>query len=100
MTNMQSLRARIGVVAGTLKRIALRVLVVLFGTWHWQAPSWLLWSRRQSTRGWQFATAGRSRVATVVITILAVAAGVAWYVTRPTPHYVPYTVTPPGLTEY
>ena len=28
------------------------------------------------------------------------AGGYAWYVTRPKPHYVTYTVTEPGLTEY
>src|SRR5262245_7851548 len=100
MTTIQSLVSRVRVVGRVLRRAFLWLLVAVVGRLEWQAPPWLAWSSRHSARGWRFATANRTRIATLGVTLLAGAGAVAWYVTRPTPHYVTYTVTPPGLTEY
>ena len=97
---MQSLLVRLRAAGSFLKDHAGRALVALFGRLEWHAPDWLLWSGRHSARGWRIATASRARVATLLAALVAVGGGVWWYVTRPTPHYVHYTVTPPGLTEW
>ena len=83
-----------------LQRTALRWLVALVGRWEWQAPAWLPWVGRQSVRGWRRATATRARAATLAAVVMTVAGAGVWWFTRPTPHYVSYLVTPPGLTEY
>src|SRR5262245_17133126 len=100
MTTMQSLLARLRAALNFLERHAGRALVALFGRLEWHAPGWLLWSGRHSARGWRFATANRARVASLAAALVAVGGSVWWYVTRPTPHYVKYAVTPPGLTEW
>jgi len=100
MTRIQSLLLGAGRAWTFLQRNALRWLVALVGRWEWQAPAWLPWVGTQSVRGWRRATATRARAATVAAAVLAVAAASVWWSTRPTPHYVTYAVSPPGLTEY
>ena len=100
MTRIQSLLLGAGRVRIYLQRIALRWLVALVGRWEWQAPAWLPWVGRQSALGWRRATATRARTATLAAAVLAITGASVWWFTRPTPHYVTYSVTPPGLTEY
>ena len=100
MTRIRSFLLRAGSVWAMLQRTALRWLVALVGRWEWQAPAWLAWVRRQSVRGWRHTTATRARAATLAAVVIAVAGAGVWWFTRPTPHYVSYSVTPPGLTEY
>ena len=100
MTRIQAFVLRLVTLWRFLQRHAARLLIAVFGTWAWQAPPWLPWIGRHSTRGWRYATATRARAAMVAAAVLAAAGAVAWYVTRPTPHYVLYSVTPPALTEY
>ncbi len=87
-------------VLAMLYRTALRWLVTLVGRLEWQAPAWLQWVGRRSVRGWRRTTATRARAATLAAVVIAVAGAGVWWFTRPTPHYVSYSVTPPGLTEY
>ena len=100
MTRIRSLLLRAGSVWAILERTALRWLVALVGRWEWQAPAWLPWVGRQSVRGWRRTTATRARAATLAAVVITVAGAGVWWFTRPTPHYVSYSVTPPGLTEY
>ena len=100
MTRTQSLLLGAGRVPIYLQRNAVRWLVALVGRWEWQAPAWLPWVGRQSALGWRRATATRARTATLAAAVLAIAGASVWWFTRPTPHYVTYSVTPPGLTEY
>lgn len=100
MTRIQRLISRLVTVWRFLQRHAARLLVAVFGSWAWQAPPWLPWLWRQTARGWRYATATRARAATFAIALFAAAGAVTWYATRPTPHYVLYAVTSPGLTEY
>jgi hypothetical protein len=100
MTRIQSLLLGAGRAWTFLRRNALRWLVALVGRWEWQPPAWLPWAGRQSVRGWRRATATRARAATVAAAVIAVAGASVWWFTRPTPHYVTFSVSPPGLTEY
>ena len=100
MTRIRSLLLRAGSVWAVLQRTALRWLVALVGRWQWQAPAWLGWVGQQSVRGWRRTMKTRARVATLAAVVITVAGAGVWWFTRPTPHYVSYSVTPPGLTEY
>jgi hypothetical protein len=81
-----------------LKRVLGRVNLI--GRWQWQAPAWLAWLGGRTARGWRYLAADRSRLAIALVLVIASAGGYAWYATRPTPHYVSYVVSAPGLTEY
>ena len=100
MTRIQSLLMRSREARISVQRNVVRWLVALVGRWEWQAPAWLPWVGRRSVRGWRRATATRARAATLAAAVLAIAAASVWWFTRPTPHYVTYSVSPPGLTEY
>ena len=100
MTRIQSLRAGTRRVWNFLEHHGSRWLVALVGRWKWQAPPWLPWVGRHSLRTWRNATATRARAAALLTAIIAVAGSGVWWFTRPTPHYVTYSVSPPGLTEY
>jgi alpha-2-macroglobulin len=100
MTRIRSLLLRAGSVWAAFQHTALRWLVALVGRWEWQAPAWLPWVGRQLGGGWRRATATRARAATLGAVVMTVAGAGAWWLTRPTPQYVSYSVTPPGLTEY
>src|SRR5262245_33513824 len=91
----------------TLRRLGRDILFViswisahLIGHIKWQAPDWLNWLRRQSNVTWRYFAADRKRSAALLLGVLALGIGTVWYLKRPTPHYVTYTVTPPALTEY
>jgi uncharacterized protein YfaS (alpha-2-macroglobulin family) len=89
------------VTAGRLSARSIQwLLVALIGRWHWQPPGWIAVGAGQSRRGWRYVVARPARAAIAAAVILSAAAALAWYATRPRPHYVTYTVTPPGLTEY
>ena len=100
MTRIHALISRVGKVWNLLQRHALRWLVAVVGRWDWQAPAWLPWVGKHSRRGWRNATATRARAAALAAAVLAVAGAGVWWYTRPTPVYVTYSVSPPGLTEY
>src|SRR5262245_54280373 len=76
------------------------VLVFLFGRWKWEAPPWLAWIGAQLARAGRWLAARPARAAALALTAILIIGGTAWYRTRPKPHYVTYTVTEPGLTEY
>ncbi len=77
-----------------------RLLVAVFGHWHWEAPAWIRITGKHAARGRRH-LATHPRTATL-LALLLVAVGYAyyWYGTRPKPHYIAYTVDAPGLTEY
>ncbi len=83
-----------------LKRVVSAVLVAIFGRWNWQLPAWLEWLSAKVTRAWRALVAKPARAIAAALIVLLSGAALAWYVTRPKPHYVTYVVTPPGLTEY
>src|SRR5207253_7037317 len=72
----------------------------VIGRWQWQPPAWLTGVRDQVARGWNYFAAEGKRVAALVLILGVAAAGTLWYLNRPIPHYVTYSVTPPPLTEY
>src|SRR5262245_32537455 len=72
----------------------------LIGHVEWQAPNWLTWSGRQRARVFRYFAADRRRAIVPLVAILAAGGGLLWYLNRPIPHYVTYTVVPPALTEY
>jgi penicillin-binding protein 1C len=73
---------------------------MVFGRWRWQSPGWLGWLGRHAARSWRYLIAKPIRAASFVVVLAAAGGALAWYLTRPTPEYVDYTVVPPGLTEY
>jgi uncharacterized protein YfaS (alpha-2-macroglobulin family) len=72
----------------------------LFGHWQWESPAWIKWVGAQFAVFRRFLAADRKRAAALVVLLVAVGGASAWYVTRPKPDYVAYTVTPPPLTTY
>jgi uncharacterized protein YfaS (alpha-2-macroglobulin family) len=58
------------------------------------------WLGARAVLAWRYLIADWKRAAAVPVSLIAIVAGVHWYRTRPVPHYVEYTVTPPGLTVY
>ena len=75
-------------------------LTVLFGRWKWEAPPWLAWIGARVARGRRWLAAHRLQAGAIALALAVGAGGYAWYLTRPKPHYVTYSVTEPGLTEY
>src|SRR5262249_25142843 len=83
-------------IAATTKQISASIL----GRWTWEVPPWLrIAAERVAATG----RALRRRPffpAALGLALIAFGVGFAWYLSRPTPHYVTFTVTDPGLTEY
>src|SRR5262245_48976067 len=100
MAWLRSIASGIGVAGGFLWRNLKRLAVGVFGQWEWHAPAWAWCTASQSRRSWLYLKTNPRHAGVVAAAVLAMAGGLVWYVTRPTPHYVTYTVTPPSLTEY
>lgn len=81
-------------------RSLLSSLVIVFGRWNWHAPGWLVWMDGRTRTGWRFVTADPRRASAAAALIAAAGAGYVWYASRPTPHYVAYSVHSPALTTY
>src|SRR2546426_8643793 len=75
-------------------------LVRLVGRGHWEPPVWLGAAGTHIARGWRWLPAKPARAALVAAAVLATGGAAYWYATRPKPHYVRFTVAPPGLTAY
>jgi alpha-2-macroglobulin len=97
---LRTLAAGTRVVVGLLWRGLSRFATGVFGRCEWHAPAWLSWTSARSRRSWQYLKANPKHGAAVAAAAVAALGGLVWYITRPTPHYVTYEVTPPGLTEY
>ena len=72
----------------------------VIGQWEWQPPAWIGWSGSRIAQGWRYIVSDVKRAAAFVLAFVAVWGWFIWYVTRPVPHYVTFTATAPGLTEY
>jgi uncharacterized protein YfaS (alpha-2-macroglobulin family) len=83
-----------------MRMLVRRILASVFGRWTWQAPPWLAWIGRTIARAGRALVAHPLRAGLLALTILIAGGATAWYLTRPKPHYVTYTVAEPGLTEY
>ena len=70
------------------------------GRWEWQPPSWLGWIGRRLAQAGRYIAADARRAVIVLLVLVGAIGGWVWYKSRPVPHYVTYTVTAPGLTEY
>src|ERR1041385_3253125 len=75
-------------------------LAGLIGSVHWNPPPWFTRVKAALASVWRALSATRTRGLITVATLLAVAAGSYWYVTRPQPHYVTFDVSDPPLTTY
>ena len=70
------------------------------GHWEWQPPYWLIWFGQHLLRGWRYLVADAKRVAIVLLVLFSAIGGWVWYRSRPVPHYVAFTISAPGLTDY
>lgn len=77
-----------------------RLSTPVVGHWDWQPPSWPLRIAGGLACGWRYLAADAKRAAIALLVLVGVIGGSVWYKGRPVPHYVTYTVTAPGLTEY
>jgi uncharacterized protein YfaS (alpha-2-macroglobulin family) len=82
-----------------LARIA-GIFVMLFGRWRWEAPTWIVETKRYLMGGWRYLAADRRRAAFAATILLASLGVYIWYVTRPQPHYVACSIIAPELTTY
>src|SRR5579872_1517590 len=71
-----------------------------FGNWQWQPPAWVSSIHRALTRAGRYLAADIKRTAFLLLALVAAIGGWIWYRSGPKPHYVEYSITPPGLTEY
>jgi uncharacterized protein YfaS (alpha-2-macroglobulin family) len=78
----------------------LRAATALFGYWHWQPPAWLGWTGRQIAESWRSFAADARRLVIGAVVLMTLLGAAIWYLSRPVPHYVTYTLTAPALTEY
>ena len=76
------------------------LLQQMFGRWRWEAPTWLRATGSQGAAGWRYLRSHQAASIAGGILLAALGGGAIWYLTRPTPHYVTYVVTAPGLTAY
>ena len=80
------------------------LFVVLFGTFHWQAPVWWRWFADRLRAGTALARGHRTAsLAVLAVALVMVAAawfGWLWYRHLPEPHRVDYSVEAPALTVY
>jgi Big-like domain-containing protein len=83
-----------------LKKTLPPLWVAIVGRWNWQAPRWITWTGGQLTRGQRYLAANPKRAAATLFVVLSLASALVWYVNLPKPHYVTYSVSAPGLTEY
>ncbi len=72
----------------------------IFGTWRWEAPAWSDRLRKELTRSRRYLAAHPRYAAVLAGGLLLAVGGAYWWYTRPTPHYVTYTIAEPGLTTY
>ncbi|HEY1340505.1 MAG TPA: hypothetical protein VGF59_23495, partial [Bryobacteraceae bacterium] len=89
MTLFASLRAR-----------AARLSAPVIGHWQWQPPSWLKWVGGCLAQAGRYIAADEKRAGALALALATLIGGWLWFITRPTPHYVTYKVTAPGLTLY
>src|SRR6266404_2518869 len=87
-------------VLSSTARVTRDTLVSLFGRWRWERPAWLHNAGAHIARGRRYLAAKPARTAAIALVLVATCGAAYWYVTRPKPHYVTYTVAAPGLTEY
>jgi alpha-2-macroglobulin len=83
-----------------LASIVSRACALAFGRLQWHAPSWMPWTGDRIARGRRYVAARPRLGIGLAAAVIAAGAALAWYLTRPTPHYVTYAVQAPGLTEY
>jgi len=100
MSRSSSLRTTLGRGASLLASRISWMFTKLFGRWQWQAPAWIRWAGDQWARFTRYVAADRKRAAGLLLVLIAASGALAWYVTRPKPDYVEYTVSPPPLTTY
>ena len=88
----------------SLARKVQALFVVVFGTFHWQAPAWWRWiaARLQSSAALARGHRSASLAALALVLGLGAAAwhGWQWYQNLPEPHRVDYSVEAPALTDY
>ena len=99
-TGFRALGAALGRTASTIAAGISWLSARVIGRWEWQPPAWVLWAGRRVAQGWSYLAADARRAAAAVLVLIGVTGGWIWYRHRPVPHYVSYTITAPGLTEY
>src|ERR1035441_7904348 len=76
----------------------------MFGVFEWKSPAWVARVGPRLAEGWRrigrYLKADQKRAGYVALAVALLFGGVIWYLSRPKPHYVEYTLTAPALTEY
>jgi alpha-2-macroglobulin len=91
--------ALLRVLRGALAGIA-SVFVMLFGRWRWEAPAWFAKVKQYTVRSRHYLAADPKRAVILALVLILTIGGYYWYITRPKPHYVAYSVIGPELTTY
>src|ERR1017187_3770571 len=103
MTTLVTLRA----FWAALLRVATKLIAGIswlgtrvIGRWEWQPPAWLGWFGSRLAQAGRYIAADAKRAGLILLVLASMVGGWVWYKSRPVPHYVTFTVTAPGLTEY
>ena len=103
MTNLATLRAFWAALLRAVMKLTAGISWLcarVFGRWEWQPPSWLASVGARLVQAGRYVAADAKRAGLIILVLAGMAGGWLWYKSRPVPHYVTFTVTAPGLTEY
>ncbi|HXB69631.1 MAG TPA: Ig-like domain-containing protein [Candidatus Acidoferrales bacterium] len=103
MTNLATLRAFLAALLRVATKLTAGVWWLstrVIGRWEWQPPSWLVWIGSRLAQAGRYVAADAKRAGLMLVVAGGMIGGWVWYLSRPVPHYVTFTVTAPGLTEY
>ena len=100
MPDFAGLRLRVARLAERWISRTDKLLPRLIGRWQWQAPPWIPRTGKYVSDSRRYLSSDPRRALAFTIGVALVGVALIWYLTRPTPDYVAYTVTDPPLTEY
>ncbi len=99
-TTLRTLWAALLRAAAKVSASISRFSTPVIGRWDWQPPSWIALIGGRLAQGKRYLAADGKRAGLILLVLVSMLGGWLWYLSRPVPHYVTYTVTAPGLTEY
>jgi uncharacterized protein YfaS (alpha-2-macroglobulin family) len=85
---------------GAVRQFLQKWIPLVFGRWQWQPPAWTGVFRERAARGIELLAADSRRVAIFFVALIGLLGGWYWIRSLPQPHYVSFTGTAPGYTQY
>src|SRR5579862_3479868 len=100
LATLRTLWAALLRVAAKVPASISRFVAPVIGRWEWQPPSWIASIGGRLAQATRYLAEDAKRTGLILLVMAGMVGGWLWYLSRPVPHYVTYSVTAPGLTEY